>query len=472
MSSEYDLIVIGAGPAGYVGAIHAAKLGMKTAVVECDRVGGVCLNWGCIPTKTILHCAEAYELALAGKGSRADCGIRGEAIRFDFAAVMDQSRRAADRLARGIEGLFRTHKIDLLAGRARLADPQTVQVFAPGAGEPQAFRARNILLATGARARLLPGLSADGQRVLTSREALTLHEVPRSLLVVGAGAIGLEFAYAFACYGCKVTVVEMESQILPEADKDQATELERALMRRGVTFLTGSVCCDIQVSENGIRATVGPSPSVAGAANAASLKMIEAEKMLVAVGVLPNSEALGLEGLGIEQTNGFVKVGDDLRTACETVWAAGDLIGPPLLAHAASAEAIAAVEAMADRRRCAPDRRAIAMCVYCQPEAASVGWTEKKARAAGLDVGVAKMQFLANGKAVATGLTDGFVKILFDKKTRALLGCHIVGHSATELIHTASLALSAGLRVDDLARMVFAHPTRNELLGDLAREVV
>ncbi len=472
MSPEYDLIVIGAGPAGYVGAIHAARLGMKTAVVESDRVGGVCLNWGCIPTKTILHCAEVYELALAGKGSRADCGIRGEAIRFDFAAVMDQSRRAADRLARGIEGLFRTHKIDLIAGRARLAGPQTVQAAVAGAGEPQAFHARNILLASGARARLLPGLSADGQRILTSREALALREVPRSLLVVGAGAVGLEFAYAFACYGCKVTVVEIEPQILPDADKDLAIELERALMRRGVTFLTASICRDIEVHERGVRATVAPSPSAAGADDAAPPKIVEAEKILVAVGVLPNSEDLGLEALGLELNRGFVKVGADFQTACETVWAAGDLIGPPLLAHAASAEAIAAVEAMAGRRRFSPDRRAIPLCVYCQPEAASVGWTEKKARAEGLDIGVAKIQFLANGKAVATGLTDGFVKVLFDKATRALLGCHIVGHGATELINTAALALVAGLKVDDFARSVFAHPTRSELFGDLAREIV
>lgn len=459
MVSEYDLVVIGAGPAGYAGAIRAAQLGMKTAVVEAGRVGGICVNWGCIPSKAILHCAEVYELARAQTG-RADCGIRSEAITFDFNAVIEKSRRAAERLARGIEGLFRKNQIDLIQGRARLGDPRTVLVNGAGSGGAErTVRTRRVLLATGARPRLLPGVGVDGERILTSRHALALREVPASIVIVGAGPVGLEFAYIYAAYGAKVTVVEMEAQILPGTDEDLAKGLETRLAQRGIVFLTGTTCRDAEVAETGVRA-IAVSPS--------GEQPLEAEKLLVAVGSTPNTEGLGLEPLGITTEKGFVCVGPGFQTNCETVWAAGDLIGPPLLAHAASAEAIAAVEAMAGQGDGTVRYEMVPACVYCRPELATIGLSEKRARAERTNVGVTRLPFVANGKAVAVGQTDGFVKLVFDADTGTILGCHILGYGATEMINQIALAMSAGLTVEQITRAVYAHPTASELIGETA----
>jgi len=475
MDHEYDLVVIGSGPAGYVGAIRAAQLGMKTAVVEDEHVGGVCVNWGCIPSKAILHCAEIYDLAHTQAG-RADCGIRGENIHADFGAVIVKSRRAAERLARGIESLFRKNQIDLIRGRGRLADARTVVVDAAKPNEPERrIQAHRILLATGSRPRTLPGIEVDGERVLTSREALELREVPRTVLVVGAGAVGLEFASMWASFGSNVTVIEMERQIVPGADEDMAGELEKALARRGITFLTGMTCRDVQVLETGVKVLAASTSSggtgilpVKAHGQDAHATTIEAERILIAVGVSPNSEGLGLESLGIAIEKGFVRVGPGYRTSCDTVWAVGDLIGPPLLAHAASAEAIAAVEAMAGQGRGTVNYQTIPVCIHSQPEMASVGWTEKQARAERADVSVAKVPFAANGKAVAVGLTDGFVKLVFDNDTHAILGCQMVGNGVTELINLAGLAISARLTVGQLSEAIYAHPSRSEIIGEAA----
>jgi len=474
MAQEYDLAIIGAGPAGYVGAIRAAQVGMKTAVVEAEQVGGVCVNWGCIPSKTILHCAEIYDLARAQAG-RADCGIRGDNIRADFGAIIEKSRRAAERLARGIEGLFRKHPIDLIRGRGRLADGHTVVIEASDANpHERRIQAPRILLATGSRPRLLPGMAVDGKRILTSRQAIELREVPQSVLIVGAGAIGLEFASLWASFGSKVTVIEMERQIVPGADEDVAGELEKALARRGITFLTGMTCQKVEISDSGVKVTAASSSGntdilpVSHHGQDAHATSIEAERILVAIGVAPNSEGLGLESLGIAVENGFVRVGPGFRTSCDSVWAVGDLIGPPLLAHAASAEAVAAIEAMAGQGNGTVCYEAIPMCIYSQPEMASVGWTESKARTERANVGVATVPFAANGKAVAVGQTDGFVKLIHDRGTGAILGCHMVGHGVTELINQIAVAISAKLTVGQLARTIFAHPTRSELIGEAA----
>jgi len=459
MVSEYDLVAIGAGPAGYAGAIRAAQLGMKTAVVEADRVGGICLNWGCIPTKAILHCAEAYELARATAG-RADCGVRCEAIGFDFGAVIEKSRQAADRLGRGVEALFRRNKIDLIQGRGCLADRQTVVVTGPAGGEAeQTIRARRILLATGAQPQLLRGVEADGERVLTSRHALALREAPASIVIVGAGPVGLEFAHIYATYGAKVTVVEMESQVLPGIDGELANGLEKALARKGIAFLTQTTCRGIEVAGTGVRALV---------ASPTGEQRLKAERLLVAAGSTPNTEGLRLEALGIATEKGFVRVGPGFRTTCETVWAAGDLIGPPLLAHAAMAEAVAAVEAMAGRGDGTVRYEMIPACVYCQPELATIGLSEQRARAEHANVGVARLSFAANGKAVAVGQTDGFVKLVFDTKSGAIFGCHILGYGATEMINQIAMAMSADLTVEQLARAIYAHPTASEIIGETA----
>jgi dihydrolipoamide dehydrogenase len=459
MSAEYDIAVIGAGPAGYVGAIRAAQLGMKTAIVEKERVGGVCVNWGCIPSKAILHCAEVFDLARA-QGSRADCGIRADALSFDYGAIIEKSMRAGDRLARGIEGLFRGHGIELIHGAGRLADGQTIVVSPDGqASSERRVTTRRILLATGSRPKVFAGLHVDGKRILTSRQALELREIPRSILIIGGGAVGLEFGSIYNSYGSRVTVVEAERQVPPAADEDVGKELEKCLARRGIRFLTGVCCRDIEATETSVKAVVYSGNEE---------WRLEDEAMLVAIGVAPNSEGLGLESLGIAVEKGFVRVGPGFRTACESVWAVGDLVGPPLLAHAASAEAVAAVEAMAGRGDGVVNYQAIPACIFCQPEIAEIGWTEKRARAERANVGVVKLPFVANGKAVAVGQTDGFIKLIFDRDSRAILGCHILGHSVTELINQMSLAMSANLTVEQLARAVYAHPTRAELIGEAA----
>jgi dihydrolipoamide dehydrogenase len=458
MDQIYDVVVVGAGPGGYVGAIRAAQLGMKTAVVEAEKVGGVCVNWGCIPSKALLHCAEIHDLA-AARG-RADCGIRADSLPFDYAAIVDKSRRAAERLSRAIEGLFRNLKIDVLYGAGRLADGQTVLVTRPGQSTADLqVRGRRILLATGARPRQLPGLHMDGQRVMTSWQALNLREVPRSIAIIGGGAVGVEFASIYASYGSKVTVVEAEGQAPPYVDEELAKELERCLARRGIRFLLGVHCRDVRVTPNGVEAFVFSSNQE---------WRLEDERMLVAIGVSPNSENLGLEELAIETQRGFVQTKPGYRTACETVWAVGDLTGLPLLAHAASAEAILAVESMAGLGDRTINRQAMPACIYTQPELGTVGWSEKQAREKKSDVGVVKVLFAANGKAVATGQTDGFIKLIFDKETHAILGCHIIGDSTTELINQMSLAMSANLTVEQVASAIYAHPTRAEIIGEVA----
>lgn len=459
MTPEYDLIVVGGGPAGYAGAIRAAQLGMKTAVVEAERVGGICVNWGCIPSKVLLHCAEIYDIARTTTG-RVDCGIRADAIRWDYRAVYEKSRQAADRLARAIEARFRDHQIELITGRGRLADGQTVIVSAPQPGLPErTLRGRRILLATGARAHVLPGMKIDGKRLITSREALAMRTVPKTIIIIGAGAVGLEFASIWASSGAKVTLIELEPRFPPVADDDLASELQKALTRRGINFLIGMACHQVELTETGVRG-IAVSPT--------SEQRVEADMMLVAIGVVANSENLGLESLGIPRDRGFVRTGPGFRTNCETVWAAGDLIGAPLLAHAATAEAIAAVEWMVGQGTGTIPYNAVPACIYCQPEVGWVGWTEKRARAERANVGVAKVPFVVNGKAVATGDTDGFIKLVYDSTSGEILGCHMIGAGTTELINTFGLAISAGLTVEQVGRAIYAHPTRAEVIGEAA----
>ena len=356
---RYDLAVIGAGPGGYVSAIRAAQLGLKVAVVEKDRPGGVCLNWGCIPSKAILTCAELYEAVKEGEAY----GIRVQGLAHDYPQVIRRSREAADRLAKGVQFLLQKNKVALLAGTGRLEGKNIVAVL-PEEGQAQKLVAERVIIATGSAERSLPGVEIDGRQIITSREALVDTEIPEAMLIVGGGAVGVEFAYIYSTFGSRVTLVEMEKQLLPGMDSEVAQELQRVFKKKGIEVLTSTKFHSLTKFPGRVEVILEAS---------GNLKERTANKVLVAVGRKPLSEGLGLAELGVELERGFIKIDEFLRTRCETIYAIGDVNGPPLLAHAASEEGIAAVEMMLGKREKGVDHRKIPACIYCQPEVASVG---------------------------------------------------------------------------------------------------
>ncbi len=451
---HYDLVVIGAGPGGYVAAIRAAQLGLKVAVVEKDRPGGVCLNWGCIPSKAILTSAELYE-SFKEAGQH---GIRVEGLSLDYARVIERSRQAADRLAKGVQFLLRKNKIALLSGRGRLEDKSTVAVL-PEKGKAQKVSADRVGVATGSVERSLPGVEVDGSQVLTSREALEDTELPEAVVIIGGGAVGVEFAYIYNAFGSRVTLVEMERQLLPGMDGEVAQELQRAFQKKGVEVLTGTRFRSLKKFPGRVEVVLE-----AGG----ELKERIAQKVLIAVGRKPLSEGLGLEEVGVELDQGFVRVDEHFRTRCETLYAIGDVNGPPLLAHAASEEGIAAVEFMLGKREKGVDAKKIPVCVYCQPEVAAIGLTEEEAASRGYEVRVGKFPFLASGKAVASGHEEGFVKMVVDRTYGEVLGCHMVGKGATDLIAEVALAQVLEATTQELGSTVHAHPTLSEAIMEAA----
>lgn len=451
---RYDLVVVGAGPGGYVAAIRAAQLGLRTAVVEKDRPGGVCLNWGCIPSKAILTSAELYEDVKHGE----QYGIKVSGLSFDYAQVIRRSREVAGRLAKGVEYLLKKNKIPLVRGAGRIEGGNRVVVEADGQ-DPQRLDTDRILLATGSRERTLPGLEVDGTQVITSFEALTDREIPESIVIVGGGAIGVEFAYVYRTFGSRVTVVEMEPQLLPGVDADVARELERAFEKKGIEVLTGTTYDRLEKHPGRVevRLNGGDGP-----------KERTANKVLVAVGRAPLSDGLGLEDAGVGVERGFIQVDARLRTANPAVSAIGDVNGPPLLAHAASEEGIAAVEFMAGQREKAVDPTRIPACIYCQPQVAVFGLSEEQARARGHEVKVGKFPFRALGKALASGHDEGLVKLVVDKEYGEILGCHIVGRGATDLIAEVGLARTLEATTAELTETVHAHPTLSEAILEAA----
>lgn len=451
---ELDLVVVGAGPGGYVAAIRAAQLGLRTAVVEQERAGGVCGNWGCIPSKAILADAELYRAVRDG----ADHGIVTDGLRPDFPRVMARSREVAAQQARGVESLFRKHRIRLVQGRGTLVEGG-VQVVRDGA-PPEQLRAAHVLLATGSRERTLPGLEVDGTVVQTSREALADTRLPASLVVVGGGAVGVEFAYAYASFGAKVTVVEMAGTLLPGMDVDLGRELQRAFRQQGIDVLVGHRFEQLERATEAARITV---------AGPAEPRTVEAERVLVAVGRSPLSDDLGLEALGVRTQHGFVVVDPTMRTSVPSVFAIGDLVGPLLLAHTASEQGVIAAETIAGRREATAsfDVSRVPMCVYCQPEVAAVGLTEAQAREGG-EVKVGKVPFRALGKAMATGHGEGFVKLVAGARHGEVLGVHMIGHGVTDLIAEAGLARSLEATTHELRDTVHAHPTLAEALREAA----
>ena len=452
---SYDLVVIGAGPGGYEAAIRGAQLGMQAAVVEAEHLGGVCLNWGCIPTKAILKAAEQFDEVRRGVVP----GLLVSDIKPDYGAVIDASRKAADRLSKGVGFLLRKNKVEVLNGRGRLTGSGQVQVEGESA---TTVAGRHILIATGSTELLLPGVEPDGERVLTSREALASRRLPERLVVVGGGAVGLEFAYSYAAYGTEVTLIEMEEQILPGFDAEVAQALAQSFTRRKIAVRTKTAYRSIDASGEGVVVEVeseeGP-------------ELLRADQILFGIGRRALVEDLGLEQNGVELEKGFIVVGEDFRTTAEGVWAIGDVIGGPLLAHAASEEGIAAVEFMAGARTKPVNYDLVAACIYCQPQVASVGLHEEQARAAGHDVRVGKIPFVASGKAVGTGHTEGFVKLVADGRYGEILGCQIIGADATELIAEVVMAMALESTVTELGETVHAHPTMSEMVKEAALAV-
>ena len=446
-----DLIIIGGGPAGYVAAIRAAQLGKQVICIEKERVGGTCLNWGCIPTKALLESAELYRKMAKAAGAY---GVEAQGVTANWEAMVARSRAVSDRLCGGIEFLFKKHGIERLQGTARILAPGVVELTAPD-GTVSELRAPKILIATGARTREIPAFPMDGKRIIGSKQALTLPSVPASMLVIGSGAIGSEFSYLYSCLGCKVTLVEALSNLLPNEDDDVSKAMERAFKKSGMTCLVGAKVESVVTTEGGVEAhiTRPGKPDT----------RVQAEVCLVAVGVVP----VVPEATGLQLTErGFVQVNERYETNLAGVYAAGDCIGGVMLAHAASYEAVQAVEGMFLSSAVPKKPALVPGCMYCHPQVASVGLRERELRQSGIAYKVGKFPFQAIGRAVAAGSTDGFVKLLFGAEHGELLGAHIVGEGATELIATPQLGISSELTDADLHAMIFAHPTLGEAIHE------
>jgi dihydrolipoamide dehydrogenase len=440
----YDFIVIGGGPAGYVGAIRAAQLGKRVAVVERERAGGTCLNWGCIPTKSLLRNAEIYSLMQHHAG---DFGLTFKELNYDWTKVIERSRKVADKLAGGIEFLLKKNKVDYILGEATIPKSGQVTVEKKD-GTTTQLAAPKILIATGVTTREMPNFPMNGTSVIGSRQAMMLATQPQEIIIIGAGAIGIEFAYFFNAFGTKVTVIEMMPHILPVEDTEISVALEKTLAKKGITFLTSTKVEQAEATEQGVSITVSGKNNETLTANIA----------LVAIGVTP----LLPGGVDFKlDPKGYLSVNNNYETNIPGVYGAGDIIGPPWLAHVASWEAIQAVEGIFGKRK--PQRsRVFPGCTYCQPQVASVGLTERAAKEKGLNVKIGKFPFQASGKAQAMGETDGFVKLLFNEPHGELVGAHIIGSEATEIIAELGLAITLEATYDDIASTIHAHPTLSE----------
>jgi dihydrolipoamide dehydrogenase len=473
-AETYDVLVIGGGPAGYVGAIRAGQLGLKTACVERDRLGGVCNNWGCIPTKALLANAELYR-QLTQHG--AEWGIHADNIRHDWSQVINRSRGVADLGAKGVGALFKKNKVTHLQGHARIIDAgrglARVEIHDRPDHVERVVEAKHVVIATGARPRSLPGIELDGQRVIGAKQAMSLPQQPKELLIIGAGAIGMEFAFFYNAFGTKVTVVEMLDRVLPVEDAEVSKAVERAFKKQGITILTAHKTTALEKTESGIRAKVEPVDAAAG-----QPVTIEAQHALLAVGVQGLYDGLFDEKrvpIAIEKNHvkvDYRKPGSRYQTSVPGVYAVGDVIGPPWLAHVASEEAIACIERIAGHKAHDVNYDAIPGCTYCSPQVASIGKTEQALQGAGLQAGkdyrLGKFPFLASGKARATGHTDGFVKILSGAKHGEILGVHMVGENVTELIAEMGVAITLEATVDELIATMHAHPTLSEAIHEAA----
>ncbi len=438
-----DVAIVGTGPGGYVAAIRCAQLGLTVATVEDDRPGGVCLNWGCIPTKALLRNAEVVHLVERA----ADFGIDVGEVRADYAAAVKRSRSVADRMAKGVEFLFRKNKITLVPGRGALKAATTVEVS--GAGGTETIEARAVILATGSEPKSLPGIAIDEQVVISSNGAVRQERRPASLIVIGAGAVGVEFADVYRAYGTEVTILEALPRLVPVEDEEVSGQLARTFGRRGITVKTG-----VKVSAM-TRGGAGVVVETDGG-------RFEAEQVLMAVGRVARGKDVGLEGVGVVLERGFVRVSPRMETSVKGLYAIGDMAGPPLLAHKAMAEGVVAAEAIAGRDPRPVDYGNVPSCTYCRPQIASLGLGEARARENGREISVGKVPFTANGKAVALGETEGFVKVVADKATGEILGVHILGPEATEMIHEFAVGRTLEATLEEIMHTIHAHPTLSE----------
>jgi dihydrolipoamide dehydrogenase len=451
---SFDVVVIGGGPGGYTAAIRASQLKLSVALIEREHLGGICLNWGCIPTKALLKNAEVVQSMKKAE----EWGIHAGEVSVDFPKVIKRSRGVAERMSKGVEFLMKKNKVAVISGFGRLLGAGKIEVKQTD-GATNVVTGKHIILATGARPRPLPGLPFDRKRILTSAEAMNLPSQPSSMVIIGAGAIGVEFAYFYNAIGTKVTLIEMMPSVLPIEDREVTKELERNLRKQGMEVLTGTKVDSVKPGADNVlvRATTPDGQ-----------KDITADVALVAIGVQGNVENLGLEETGVMLEKGYVKVDDDYRTSVPGVYAIGDVAGPPWLAHVASAEGIHCVEAIAGHHPEPIDYTSIPGCTYCHPQVASIGMTEEKAKAEGHEVKIGKFPNRALGKAVAVGEPDGFVKLVFDAKYNELLGAHIIGAEATELIMELLIAKRHEATSTSILRSIHAHPTMSEAIMEAA----
>ena len=452
---NYDLIVIGSGPGGYVAAIRGAQLGLKVAVVERAEQGGICLNWGCIPTKSLLKSAQVLEYARHAESY----GIKIAKAEPDFEAVIARSRGVADKMSKGIQYLFKKNNITVISGHGKLADGKKVEVTGAD-GEKNLYEAKHIILATGARSRVLPNIPQDGKRIIGYREALTLSRRPASLLVVGSGAIGSELAWFYNAMGTKVTLVEFMPTILPVEDEEVSKQVGRSFKKAGIEVLVKSTVENIETGGELLKINIRNKKD--------QIETYEAEMVLSAVGITPNIENIGLEETGIELEKGKIKVDDYYRTNVEGIYAIGDIVHGPALAHVASAEAICCVEKIAGLQPNPIDYTNIPGCTYTNPEVASVGLNEAKATEAGYELKIGKFPFTASGKASSAGANDGFVKLIFNAADNTLLGAHLVGANVTEMIAELVLARKKGIKAEEIIKTVHPHPTMSEAVMEAA----
>ena len=452
---KYDIIVIGSGPGGYVATVRAAQAGKRTAIVEREALGGVCLNWGCIPTKALLKSAAVYHYVKNAASYGID--IEGEA-KADISKIVARSRGVAETMSKGIDFLMKKNKIDVLRGHGSIESKGVVAV--ENEEGRTLYEADHIILATGARPRQMPFIPVDGEKIITSREALVIKELPESIVVIGSGAIGSEFAFLFAQLGVKVTIVEYLPNLMPLEDEEVSKTMERAFRKMRATVYTGTTVKAARVNDEG-RCEV----DIEGKKGAETLV---ADMVLAAVGIKTNTENIGLEKVGIELERDKIKVDEHYQTAVEGIYAIGDLIPTPALAHVASAEAIHCVDAICGRSPQPIDYSTIPSCVYTSPEVASVGLTEKQAVEKGIELKVGRFQFTASGKAAAAGERDGFVKLLFDAATDKLIGAHFVGMNVTEMIAEPTIAKALGATAEVLAHTIHPHPTMNEAVMEAA----
>jgi dihydrolipoamide dehydrogenase len=462
--TSFDILVIGSGPGGYVAAIRAAQLGFKTAIVERQYLGGICLNWGCIPTKALLRSAEIYHYMQHAK----DYGLSAEKVSFDPGAVVKRSREVAERMNSGVTFLMKKNKIAVIWGQATIDAPGKVTVKpadsrlattppkdALGAGT---YQAKHIIIATGARPRVLPGIEPDGSLIWTYFEAMVAPKIPKSLIVLGSGAIGIEFASYYRTMGSEVTVVEVLPQILPVEDEEIAAHARKRFEKQGIKIITGAKITKVDKKKDSVVAEIDDGKG--------GKQTIEAERMISAAGVVGNIENLGLEKLGVKLDRTTIVADGYGKTNVPGIYAIGDVAGAPMLAHKASHEGVVCVEAIKGLKPHAMEKNRIPGCTYCNPQIASVGLTEKKAKELGRDIRVGRFPFLGNGKAIALGEPDGLVKTIFDKKTGELLGAHLVGAEVTELIQGFVVAMNCETTEAELMQTVFPHPTLSEMMHE------